>query len=91
MTKRPLAIERLLMGLEGPRVMAHLLYADTEPHVERRTPEQIAREPGYYWVNDGYGWSVSEWTGHQWFACGSEVDDYDDPKTVGPRIIEPEA
>lgn len=70
---------------------ARLLYADSDPKVERRTPAQIDREPGFYWVNNtfGDGWEVERWTGKEWVITGAEEGFDHDPPHIGPRLQEP--
>jgi hypothetical protein len=71
------------------------LYADRSPPIERRTPAQIARDPGFYWVKDDDTrwtvgqWRVSEWDGRAWYAIGHDDSDDYDPPHIGPRLQEP--
>lgn len=75
--------------------VVRVLYADDEPKVERRTPAQIAREPGFYWVKDDDTrwtvgqWRVSKWDGRSWFDIGHDDSDGEDPPHIGPRLQEP--
>lgn len=49
------------------------------------------REPAFYWVkrNEGSAWRVGEWSGADWFYCGSEQDYPDNNYKVGPKIEPP--
>ncbi|WP_395443586.1 hypothetical protein [Caulobacter sp. UC70_42] len=67
-----------------------ILYGDDNPYVERRTPEQIAREPGFYWVKFDGEWSVDQWTGREWLMVGSEETTSADVGEIGPRVEPPQ-
>lgn len=45
-------------------------------------------DPGFYYVASGFGWTVKEWDGRNWWSVGEEIPDRGGENILG-RVPEP--